>query len=143
MRAALLLIIAAAMLRGNPAEKCRTEQRHGQLGPASACFTALVRSGDAFARAEGYFGLGDFESANQEFRAAYKAQPRSAEVKAEWGRLFLEHYQPADAARLFSEALETDANYAPAYVDLARVFALNYDKRAPDLAREALKHDPK
>ncbi len=92
--------------------------------------------------AEGYFGLGQFDAANQGFITAYKKRP-GAEVKTEWGRLFLEHYQPSDAAKLFAEAIETDPNYAPAYLEMARVFAERYDKRAVDLAQETLKHDPK
>ena len=64
-------------------------------------------------------------------------------MKAEWGRLYLEHYQPSDAAKLFAEAAAVDANYAPAYLGLAKVFAQRYDKRAVDLAQEALQHDPK
>ncbi|HLH02157.1 MAG TPA: tetratricopeptide repeat protein [Bryobacteraceae bacterium] len=143
-RAALTLVmLAAPLLAANPAQTCRTQQRHGQLQAAKSCYLSLTRSSDAFARAEGYFGLGEFESANEEFRAAYKAQPKSAEVKSEWGRLYFEHYQPADAAKLFEEALEADPNYAPAYVELAKVFAQRFDKRAPDLARQALKSDPR
>jgi cellulose synthase operon protein C len=140
--AAGLLCILGAKGETGP-EGCRTLQRHGKLLGAKACFATLTRSSDSFRRAEGYFGLGQFESANQEFRAAVSVQPRSAEVKAEWGRLFLEHYQPSDAAKLYAEALESDPNFAPAYLGMARIFALRFDKRAVDLAQEALKRDPK
>jgi tetratricopeptide (TPR) repeat protein len=124
-------------------EECRTLQRHGKRPEAKACFERLTRSSDSFRRAEGYFGLGEFESANEEFRAAVKTQPQSALVKTEWGRLFFEHYQSTDAAKLFTEALESDPNFAPAYLGMAKVFALRFDKRAVDLAQEALNHDPK
>ncbi|MBV8864210.1 MAG: tetratricopeptide repeat protein [Acidobacteriaceae bacterium] len=124
-------------------EKCQSLRRHGKLNEAQNCFSGLLRDADPYLRAEAYLGLGEFDSANEEFRQAYKNQPRSAQVKTEWGRMFLEHYQPSDAAKLFTEALETDPNYAPAYLGLARVFAQRFDKRAIDLAQEALKHDPK
>ena len=123
-------------------EKCQALRHHGKLNEAQTCFTSLLHATDPYLRAEAYFGLGEFDSANEEFRQAYKAQPRSAQVKTEWGRMFLEHYQPSDAAKLFAEALETDPNYAPAYFGLARVFAQRFDKRAIDLAEETLKHDP-
>lgn len=139
----ILCCAGLALHAQSATERCRTLVRHGKASEAPVCFSSLTRSPDPFVRAEGYFGLGQFENSNGEFRTAYKAQPRSAEVKAEWGRLFLEHYQPSDAAKLFTEALESDPNYAPAYLGLAWVFAQRFDKRAVDLAREALKHDAK
>ncbi len=140
---AATLGFAFAVAAGTSVERCQTLERHGNLREARECFTSLAAASDAFVRAEGYLGLGQFDSANQEFRAAYKAQPKSAKVKAEWGRMFFEHYQPTDAAKLYTEAIEADPNYAAAYVGLARVFAQRFDKRAVDLANEALKHDPK
>ncbi len=143
-RILLLLALSVAVALGHrPADTCEALRHHGKLAEADTCFTALTRNADPFSRAEGFFGLQQFDSANDEFRSAYKAQPRSAQVKAEWGRMYLEHYQPSDAAKLFAEALETDPNYAPAYLGLARVFAERFDKRAEDLAREALNHDAK
>src|SRR5579863_9133584 len=96
-------------------DNCRALRHHGQLKEAQACFGALTRASDAFNRAEGDWGLGRYDEANDEFRAALKEQPKSAAVRIEWGRMFLEHYQPGDAAKLFEEALETDPNNAPAY----------------------------
>jgi tetratricopeptide (TPR) repeat protein len=139
--AGLVCVLSASGETGN--EECRPLQRHGKRAEAKACYVKLTRSSDPFLRAEGYFGLGEFESANEEFRAALRAQPRSALVKTEWGRLFLEHYQPTDAAKLFTEALESDPNFSPAYLGMARVFALRFDKRAVDLTQEALNHNPK
>jgi len=64
-------------------------------------------------------------------------------VRVEWGRLFLERFNPQEAVNLFDEAIKVDENYAPAYLGLARVAAEGYDPRAIEFARQALGHDPK
>jgi len=138
---ASLTFVTQAMAAG--ANDCHTLKHHGQMREATACFERLTRASDSLSRAEGFLGLGQYDAANEEFRVAFKEQPKSADVRYEWGRLYLEHYQPGDAAKLFEEALELDPNYARAYLGLARVAGLGYDKKAPDLAQEALQHDPK
>jgi cellulose synthase operon protein C len=102
-----------------------------------------LKNQNAFDRAEGYWGLGQYEEANEQFRIAYNEGKNSPAVRVEWGRLFLERFNPAEAANLFQEALKLDGNYAPAYLGLARVAAEGYDKKAVDFAREALRRDPK
>ncbi|MBV9764768.1 MAG: tetratricopeptide repeat protein [Acidobacteriaceae bacterium] len=140
--AALLMFWVGSGVAATP-DDCRALRHHGNLTEAETCFTALSRNADPFLAAEGYLGLERYDEANDAFRIAYKAQPKAAMVRAEWGRLYLQHYQPGDAAKLFAEALELDPNYAPAYLGLARVAAEAFDKRAVDLARQALEHDAK
>lgn len=139
--AATLLLTGHALAAG--VDDCRALKHHGQMREATVCFEQLTRAGDSLSRAEGFLGLEQYDASNEEFRAAFKEQPKSAEVRYEWGLLYLHHYQPGDAAKLFEEALELDPNYARAYLELARVAGLAYDKKALDLAQEALKHDPK
>jgi len=139
----LTLALLTAAAQAAQLDNCRNLRRHGQLQKARACFFSLVESSDPLLRAEGYWGLGQYQQANAEFRLAYQQQPRSAVVREQWGALYLDHYQPGDAAKLFEEALEIDPNYAPAYLDLARVAAQDFDEKAITLAREALKRDPK
>jgi tetratricopeptide (TPR) repeat protein len=122
---------------------CRAMQYHGQTREATACFARLTHAPDSLSRAEGLLGLKQYDASNEEFRIAFKEQPKSAEVRYQWGLLYQEHYQPGEAAKLFEEALELDPNYARAYLGLARVAGLGYDKKALDLAEEALKRDPK
>jgi predicted Zn-dependent protease len=126
-----------------PADECRALRRHGHLTEARACFTGLLTSNQAFARAEGYWGLEQYEEANAQFRIAYKDEPNSPAVRVAWGRLFLERFNPGEAANLFQEAVKINASYAPAYLGLARVAAEGYDKKAVDFARAALQRDPK
>lgn len=143
----LLSTLAAQVAAGSPAsggavDICKDLRHHGKLGQAQICFNGLLQRSNPFDRAEGYWGLQQWQEANNEFRTADKSAS-STLVKIEWGNLMLEHYQPQDAAGLFTEALELDPNNAPAYLGMARVAAQRYDKRALDLAQQALQHDPK
>ncbi len=148
MKCSSLLNCSAALLLGThliaaTVTDCRALQHHGQTREARTCFTLFTQAPDSLSRAEGYLGLKQYDASNDEFRIAAKEQPKSAEARYQWGQLYLEHNQPGDAAKLFEEALEIDPAHARAYVGLARVAGLAYDKKAPDLAREALQIDPK
>jgi cellulose synthase operon protein C len=140
----LLLVMAlAASAWGAPWDDCRELRHHGKLAEAKACFSKLTGQRDALTLAEGFWGLGQYQEANVAFRAAEKSQANPAVVKTEWGNLFLERYQPGDAAKLFEEAIEADPQYVRAYLGLARVAALGFDKKAVELAKQALTQDPK
>ncbi len=142
----LALIVGATwplVSSGASVAECRTLRHHGKVSEAQACFTALLRDPDPFIQAEGYWGLDRYFEANDQFRSALKAQPKSAAIRVEWGRLYVDHFQPGDAAQLFEEAIEIDPNYAPAYLALAQVAAEGFDKKAVDFAHEALAHDAK
>ena len=139
----LASVLAALGAAATPLDECRALKHQGKTQPAAACFGRLTRNPSAFYRAEGYWGLGSYDDANNEFKTAYREQPGSPLVRTEWGTLFFERFTPSEASKLFREALQLDENYAPAYLGLARVAADGYSKQAVELARAALTHDPK
>src|ERR1700742_3869244 len=142
MKVVLALLFAIPGLAA-PLDQCRALQHHGNVDGAHACYLSLTGSRDPQLRGEGFWGLKQYEEANQAFRDADKVHQNSAVVKTEWGQVYADHSQPGDAAKLFEEALESDQNYAPAYLGLARVLAEGFDKNSVELAHKALEHDPK
>ncbi len=119
-------------------ENCRALEHHGKRAEARTCFANLERSDDAFLRAEGAWGLQRYDVANNQFKLAYNDTRNQAEVRAEWGRLFLERFNSGEAEQLFKEALKLDPEYTPAYIGLAKASAENYDERAVALANTAV-----
>ena len=122
---------------------CRALRLHGKSAESIACFEALVRTGDAYAAAEGYWGLKDYEQAKQNFEAAI-AQPKAPALwRVRYGRLFHERFNNEEAVKLFNEALQRDPKSAEAYVGLALVSADGFDGRAAEYIAKAIAADPK
>ena len=144
IRYGLLLAAAVLPLAGQTADpaRCALLRHHGDP-EAKNCYQALTRSRDTGVQAEGYWGLRDYKAANDAFRAAVKQRDKDASLRTRWGRMYLEHWQPADASDLFNEALAIDKNYAPAVLGLAMVAADSFEGKAATLAEQALKLDPK
>ena len=94
-------------------------------------------------------GLGRARDANALYRAASAAAKSGARgstpdpsIDTAWGLLFLEKYNRAEALRSLKEALNTDAEWAPAHAALARVLADENPPAAAASARRALEIDP-
>jgi Tfp pilus assembly protein PilF len=125
--------------------QCATLRKHGDAG-ATACFQRLARSNDPAIKAEGLWGLRDFQGANNAFRDAVKLHDKDANLRVRWGRMFFEHNVGSDSATavdLMKEALEIDKDNAQALLGAALVSSENYDPEAAGLAEKALKADPK
>lgn len=135
-------VCVVAIATAQTPEDCHEHYRRGRLAAAERCFAELIRSGDPYYRAEGHWGLGEYQEANEAFRLAVERQPRNAHYRVRWGRLYLDHYQPADAAQLFKEALEIDPRNAQAFLGLALVAAEEFQPRAEELAQRAVLLDP-
>src|SRR4051812_31028937 len=69
-------------------EGCRTLRLHGKKAEATACFESLTRSSDGYSRAEGFWGLRQWEDAKREFEAAIKQPNAPALWRVRYGLLF-------------------------------------------------------
>ncbi len=139
---ALLLACAALARAATPAD-CWAQRKHGHRAEAQTCFESLTRGGDAYMRAEGYWGLEQWEQANEQFRLV--AQPENSKplYKVRWAMLLHERFNDGEAADLFREALSKDPSNAQAYVGLAAVSAESFNSKAAAYAMKAIELDPK
>ncbi len=142
LAASFVLASLPLMAQGPEAAKCWTLKKHGDAG-TTACFQKLTSSPEAATQAEGYWGLKDYQNANNAFKAISKAREKDVKLKIRWGLMFLEHWQPADAADLFGEALEIDKDNADALLGLAMVASESFEAKADEYAQKALKSNPK
>jgi tetratricopeptide (TPR) repeat protein len=138
----LLLVCTASIHAAVPAD-CWSQRKHGHSAEATACFEQLTRSGDAYTRAEGFWGLEKWEQANEQFRLATQAPDSKPVYKVRWALLLQQRFNDSDAADLFREALAKDPSNAPAYVGLATISADGFDGKAAEFLKKAIALDPK
>ena len=139
---ALLPMYAAVASAAVPAD-CWSLRKHGPRQEARACFDGLTHSGDAYTRAEGFWGLEEWEQANEQFRLATQPANSKAVYKVRWGMLLHERFNNAEAAALFREALAKEPSNGEAYLGLAIVSADGFDGKATEYAAKAIELDPK
>src|SRR5947207_2034511 len=113
---ALACLAASVSLQAATPSDCQKLRYHGQLAEARRCFTGLTASTDPYIRAEGLWGIEQYQDANAQFRLAVQKNPKSAEYRVRWGRLFLERYVPGEAGKLFQEAIGINDKDANAYL---------------------------
>jgi len=122
---------------------CWTLRKHGHAPEAQSCYESLTRSSDPYFRAEGFWGLEQWQQSNEQFRLATQPAGSKPLYKVRWGLLLHQRFNDADAAALFREALEKDPSNAPAYLGLAIVSADAFDGRAAGYLSKAMQLDPK
>lgn len=139
---ALSLITLAAWPALSPGDECWRARKLGRPD-AQSCFATLAKSQRLWERAEGLWGLHQFDDANAAFRLALKTNAKDPLLRVRWGRLLQERFNSGDATGLFNEALELQKDYAPALLGLAQTFAEGFDRRALELTKKVLAQDPK
>ncbi len=137
-----LLLACSAIARAAVPADCWNLRKHGETAKAQDCFQALTRSSDTYNRAEGFWGLEEWQQANSEFRLATQPADSKALYKVRWGMLLHERFNDSDAAALFHEALAKDPTSADAYVGLAMISADGFDGQAAAYATKAIALDP-
>ncbi len=139
----LLILDSAAHSFATVPADCWSQRKHGHSTEAQACFGRLTHSDEAYARAEGFWGLEEWEQANEQFRLATQPANSSALYKVRWGMLLHERFNNREAADLFREALAKDPSNATAYLGLAIVSSDTFDSKAAEYAAKAIALDPK
>lgn len=138
-----IVLASASSARAIVPADCWILRKHGHRNEAHACFDGLTRTSDAYSRAEGFWGLEEWERANEQFRLATQPADSKASYKVGWGMLLHQRFNDAEAADLFREALAKDASNAEAYLGLAIVSADGFDGKAAEYAAKAIELDPK
>ena len=135
----------AALLRGLLAEE------RGDRKTSREEFTRLCAAAEAGRRrgasdladaAEACRHLGRFHEANRVFERAAGAEPKNADIRARWGRLFLLAHNEAEAQKLFEEAQKLDPAHPGALVGLAELLSDRWDSGAEKPIEKALAADP-
>ena len=142
--ALLSAMTLSAQAPATPKEALQCEALRHKGDPASRdCYQRLTRSSDPAIQAEGFWGVGDFRSANDSFRAAVKLRNTDPAPRVRWGRMYLDHWQASEASGLFAEALKIKEDYAPALLGAALVAGEQFEGAAIKSAEKALAADPK
>jgi tetratricopeptide (TPR) repeat protein len=137
-------LMSSLLLAAQQPADCWRQKKTGKVSEAAGCFTALSRSSNAWHRAEGLWGLGRYQDANDQFRAAVKQDEKNPELRVRWGHLMMGRgFNRAEAARLFGEALELKEDSSSALLGVALLAADNFDRKAVEMAEKALEIDPK
>ncbi len=140
----LAAVVSAEVCWAAPTlDGCRALQKHGRKAEAATCFDGLSRNADPYLRAEGFWGLQQYDDANAAFKLAVPQPGVKANVKVRWGRLFHDRFNNQEADNLFAEALKLDPNNAEAYLGMAIVSADGFDSKAAEYAARAIELDPK
>jgi tetratricopeptide (TPR) repeat protein len=123
-------------------------QRLGHREQATRLLTSVFQQGRAGSDEETLFRAGRAAQALKrpyEANDMYRAASRGSDpaVHTAWGTLWLDTYAPAEALRSFKDALQADAEWAPAYLGIGLTLADENPPAAAEAANKAIEIDPK
>jgi tetratricopeptide (TPR) repeat protein len=101
-----------------------------------------AQSRDLVVAARALRALGAVKEANDTFRDAAARAPKDPEVNTEWGELYLDTHQNADAFDLFKTALEADPRWTPALLGAAQALGDDDPPQAEAAAKKAIEVNP-
>lgn len=136
-------VLSAVPLRAATPADCRSLNLHGHPHQSQACYASLTRESSPYLRAEGYWGLHQYQQANDEFRLAVQQNPSNAMYLVRWGLLLHQRFNDNAADQLFKQALQHDPKNAQAYLGMAYVSADGFDGKALEYVAKAIELDPK
>src|SRR6266567_537306 len=70
----ILAVFLCLPLSAATVADCTALTHHGKLDQAHACYTTLTESRDPYTRAEGFWGLEEYDHAKDQFEIAVKEQ---------------------------------------------------------------------
>jgi tetratricopeptide (TPR) repeat protein len=137
------LTIEYSLDRAEALVACDEQLYRGARAEAAACYRSLVaQNTDPRIKADAARATGDVRAANAFFQAALKEYPEDPALRTRWGELFLATHQNNEAVKLFQEALEIDAAYAPAKIGLAKIAAGRYEEKTREWAEQVIDEAP-
>jgi tetratricopeptide (TPR) repeat protein len=137
------LTIEYALDRPAALVACDEQMYRGARTEATTCYRKLLaESTDSRIKGDAARALGDVREANSWFQAAIKEYPDDVALRARWGELFIATHQNNEAIRLFEEALELDADYAPAKIGLAKIAAGQFEEKTREWAQQVIDESP-
>ena len=137
------LTIEYSLDRAEALVACDEQLYRGARAEAVACYRALLaQSTDARIKGDAARATGDVRAANAFFQAALKEYPEDPALRTRWGELFVATHQNNEAIKLFQEALEIDAAYAPAKIGLAKIAAGGYEEKTREWAEQVINETP-
>jgi tetratricopeptide (TPR) repeat protein len=122
---------------------CDERMYRGARSEADTCYRKLLAENpDSRIKADAARALNDVREANSLFQAAIKEYPDDPALRTRWGELFIATHQNNEAVRLFQEALELDADYAPAKIGLAKIAAGQFEEKTREWAQQVIDEAP-